>query len=173
MSRWGKEFNDKRNWKEYNEELVIRGEFYLYLEFRDEWFRELKRLNRSKKGGQFKFPKSLMMWLVVWKQMVDYRGLEGIVRKMAQLGLIPEYPDYTTIWHRIHADMPDLSPPAFSEAEIGTDGTGLKTRNAGEYRIFKYGEKEAKKKKHLVVVITADVKHKKLLCVDVRIEGKG
>jgi hypothetical protein len=97
----------------------------------------LKRLNSSKKGEQFKLPKSLMRWLIVWKQLVDYRGLEGIVRKMAQLGLIPGYPDYTIIWHRIHSDMPDLSPSSFSEAEIGTDGTDLKTRNAGEYRIFK------------------------------------
>ncbi|MEM0140872.1 MAG: IS5/IS1182 family transposase, partial [Thermoplasmatales archaeon] len=44
--------------------------------------------------------------------------------------------------------------------------------NAGEYRILKYGDNNARKK-HLVVVITADVKHKKLLCVTVRIEGKG
>ena len=25
MSRWGKTYKDNRNWKEYNEELVIRG----------------------------------------------------------------------------------------------------------------------------------------------------
>ncbi|MEM3907955.1 MAG: IS5/IS1182 family transposase, partial [Nitrososphaerota archaeon] len=49
---------------------------------------------------------------------------------------------------------------------------GLKTLNAGKYRIFKYGDNDARKK-HLVVVITADVKHKKLLCVTILIEGKG
>ena len=173
MREWGKKFIDRRNWREYNEQLVIRGEFYLDLSFRDEWFMELGKMNDSKRGGQFKFPKSLMKWLVVWKQMVDYRGLEGITRKISQLGLIPEHPDYTTIWYRIHAVKPDLSLPKFNEAEIATDGSGLKTRNAGEYRIFKYGDKDASRKKHLVVVITADVRRKKLLCVDVRIEGKG
>ena len=64
------------------------------------------------------------------------------------------------------------SLPSFREADAATDGSGLKTRNAGEYSIFKYGDKDARQK-HLVVVITADVRHKKLLCVDVRIEGKG
>ena len=173
MSRWGSKFVDKRDWKKYNEQLVIRGEFYLDLTFREEWFMELEKLNHSKKGGQFKFPGSLMKWLTVWKQLVDYRGLEGITRKLHQIGLIPGYPDYTTIWTRVHELVPEISLPSFSIAEIGTDGTGLKTRNAGEYRVFKYGDRDARQKKHLVVVITADVRRKKLLCVDVRIEGKG
>ena len=37
---------------------------------------------------------------------------------------------------------------------------------------YKYGDPGAERKRHLVVVITADVKHKKLLCVEVHIEGK-
>ena len=27
--RWGKKFKDKRNWKEYNEHLIRRGEYYI------------------------------------------------------------------------------------------------------------------------------------------------
>ncbi|MCW1311793.1 MAG: hypothetical protein QXJ93_02965, partial [Candidatus Rehaiarchaeum fermentans] len=46
---------------------------------------------------------------------------------------------------------------------VESDGTGLKTSNAGEYRQFKYGDPNAKRKKYLVVIITADVKKKKLL----------
>ncbi|MEM3908051.1 MAG: hypothetical protein QXZ17_14535 [Nitrososphaerota archaeon] len=69
--------------------------------------------------------------------------------------------------------MPEISlpRPRFDEAETATDGSGLKASNAGEYRILKYGDKDARKK-HLVIV-TADVRRKKLLCVTVRIEGKG
>ncbi len=32
--RWGKPYRDMRNWKEYNEELVIRGEILLRPGFR-------------------------------------------------------------------------------------------------------------------------------------------
>ena len=130
-------------------------------------------MNNGKMGGRFMFPNSLMKLFIVWKQLVDYRGLEGIARKLSYLGLIPKFPDFSTIWNRIHYSTQEISLPSYREAEVGSDGSGLKTRNAGEYRILKYGDPEAKQKKHLVVVITAGIRHKKLLCVDVRIEGKG
>ena len=34
---------------------------------------------------------------------------------------------------------------------IGIDGTGMQTNNAGFYRITKYGDPDAKRRKHLVV----------------------
>ena len=55
MSRWGSKFVDKRDWKRYNEQLVIRGEFYLDLSFMDGWNDELVNANRSKKGGSSSF----------------------------------------------------------------------------------------------------------------------
>ena len=87
--------------------------------------------------------------------------------------LIPTYPDYTTLWHRIHGLTPALKLPKFSDLELASDGTGMKTTNAGEYRIFRYGDPEAERRKHLVVVITADVRRKKVLGIEVHIEGKG
>ena len=36
MPRWGKPYKDKRNWKEYKEELVIRGKMFFYLDFADQ-----------------------------------------------------------------------------------------------------------------------------------------
>ena len=163
----------KRDWRAYNEELVVRGEFYLDFGFVTNWNRELAEMNKNKKGGQYKFPESFIKWETVWKQWVDYRGLEGIARTLAKHGLIPEYNDYTTIWHRVHDMIPEIKLPTDKELEVATDGSGLKTNNAGEYRVFKYGEEEKTKKKHLVVVITADIKHKKLLKVEAHIEGEG
>ncbi len=163
---------DKRNWKEYNEQLVVRGMFYLELEFVKNWNRELEEMNKGKRGGQYKYPESFIKWECIWKQWIDYRGLEGIARKLANLGLIPTYNDYTTIWYRVHNMIPEIKLPDEKEIEIASDGTGLKTDNAGEYRVFKYG-KESKKKKHLVVIITADLKHKKLLKIEAHIEGEG
>jgi len=79
----------KRDWRAYNEELVVRGEFYLDFGFVTNWNRELTEMNKNKKGGQYKFPKSFIRWEAVWKQWVDYRGLEGIARTLAKHGLIP------------------------------------------------------------------------------------
>ena len=63
--------------------------------------------------------------------------------------------------------VPEIELPTEKDLEVATDGSGLKTNNAGEYRVFKYGNKT--KKKHLVVVITADIKQKKLLKVEAQI----
>ncbi|EQD77166.1 transposase IS4 family protein [mine drainage metagenome] len=172
-ARWGKPYHDRRDWPRYNESLVVRGEFYLDLGPFRTWTQELATMNRGKRGGQYQIPNSFVRWLVIWKQLLDYRGLEGITRKLAELGLIPTYPDYTTIWHRIHGLTPTLKMPQYSELELASDGTGMKTSNAGEYRIFRYGDPEAKQRKHLVVVITADVKRKKVVGIEVHIEGKG
>lgn len=172
-ARWGKPYRDRRDWRRYNESLVLRGEFYLDLGPFRSWDQELARMNLGKRGGQYRIPESFVRWLVIWKQLVDYRGLEGITRKMAELRVIPTYPDYTTLWHRIHRLTPPLKLPKYSELEVASDGTGLKTSNAGEYRIFRYGDPDAKQRKHLVVVITADVKRKKVIGIEVHIEGKG
>jgi hypothetical protein len=35
--RWGKPYDDNRDWVENNEQLVRRGEFYLSLDFIEQW----------------------------------------------------------------------------------------------------------------------------------------
>lgn len=172
-ARWGKPHHDKRDWPAYNESLVLRGEFYLDLRHLRNWSRELAAMNLGKRGGQFQVPESFVRWLVIWKQLVDHRGLEGMTRRMVQLGLIPRAPDYTTLWHRLHALTPEVRLPEYRDLEVASDGTGLKTTNAGEYRIFRYGDPDARQRKHLVVVITADVRRKKVIGIEVHIEGKG
>lgn len=59
------------------------------------------------------------------------------MRKMAALRWTPTSPDYTILCHRIHGLVPALKMPKYSEFKLATDGTGLKTSNAGEYRIFR------------------------------------
>ncbi|EQD30497.1 transposase ISC1058, partial [mine drainage metagenome] len=172
-ARWGKPYRDHRDWPSYNEALVVRGEFYLDLGPFRTWKQELATMNRGKRGGQYRIPESFVRWRVIWKQLIDYRGLEGITRRMAQLGLIPTSADYTPLWHRIHGLIPAVKMPKYSDLELASDGTGLKTSNAGEYRIFRYGDPEARQRKHLVVVITADVRRKKGIGIEVHIEGTG
>lgn len=170
--RWGKKkAENKRDWVKTNEMYVVRGEFYLDFDFVVNWQRELEEMNRGKVGAPFKFPESFMRWQTVFHQFVDYRGLEGIARSLAKLRLIPKYDDYSTIWYRIHAIRPEITLPEYDDLDIGSDGSGLKTNNAGEYRVFKYGERKGRRK-CVVVIITAD-SHHKLLDVDAHIEGEG
>ena len=97
MSRWGKHYTDKRNWQQYNEELVIRGRMIFDLDFRDQWESELKNMNMGKRGSPYLFPESFMNLMMIWHQYLDYRGLEGMARSLVDLGIIPYYGDYTTV----------------------------------------------------------------------------
>lgn len=164
-------YKDHRDWKRYNEELVVRWAFFLDFSFVDNWDKELTRMNKGKRGGQYLFPDSFMRWLAVWHQLVNYRGLEGVARKLVDIGAIPYYEDFSTAWHRIHDYVPEIKLPNFKTLNPSTDGTGMRARNGGRYLEMKYGRKG--KDKYIVVVLTTDAKRKKLLGIDAHVEGEG
>ncbi|MGC9124229.1 MAG: hypothetical protein ACP5IB_09245 [Thermoplasmata archaeon] len=87
-----------------------------------------------------------------------FEGLEGIARKIADYEIIPYFSDYTTLWRRIHDFKPELYKPEYKKIEVASDGSELKTKNAGTYLLDKYGSR--KKSKYIVFVITSDVRTK-------------
>ena len=46
----------KRNWKEYNERLVKRGEIFISIDFIKNWKKELEKMNKNKKGISYQYP---------------------------------------------------------------------------------------------------------------------
>lgn len=60
---------NKRNRKEYNEELVVRGEFYFDFDFSDNWNRGLDEMNRNKNGRPYRFSKLFIMLEMAWHQL--------------------------------------------------------------------------------------------------------
>ncbi|MEM3290966.1 MAG: hypothetical protein QW046_05565 [Candidatus Micrarchaeaceae archaeon] len=89
---------------------------------------------------------------------------------LAKYNLIPYFGDYTTLWNIIHKINIKIIPE--NKEFVESDGTGLKTSNAGEYRQFKYIDTNEKKKKYLVVIITADVKKKLQYLEHIQREGQ-
>ncbi len=141
--RWGDVFVDDRDWGAYNEELVVRGNFYLDVDWVESWDRELEEMNRGKRGSPFEFPWSLIRLQGVWHQWVDYRGVEGITRKLAGYGLIPEFNDFSTINRRVNKIDLDFQLPREGEVDVSTDGTSTKMCNGGSHRERKYGRIES------------------------------
>lgn len=168
--RWGKKFIDKRNWIEYNEELVVRGEFLLDMKWVKSWDKELEEMNKGKVGAPFQFPESLIKLQAVWNQWVDNRGLEGITRKLCEHKIIPAYNDFTTIFRRVKKTAIEFELPKEGTVFAATDGSGFKTGNNGTHMERLYGRK---RKKYIKVVITANPMTKDLLKCDVSIEGEG
>jgi hypothetical protein len=167
--RWGKKRTFVRNWKEYNEELVRRGTFYLGLEWVKNWNKELAEMNENKVGRPFKFPESLIKLQAVWQQFVDYRGVEGITRSVYELGGLPAYNDFSTVNRRVNKLTITFDFPANKNIYVACDGSGMKLNMSGEYFYEKYGDG---KKKFIKVTISANPFDKDIYKVDVSLEGE-
>ncbi len=168
--RWGKKRKDNRDWEKENEKGVVRGEFLFDLDFVLSWDKELAEMNKGKKGAPFQFPESFIEWLAVLSQWISNRGLQGVTRRFRVFGLIPKEADYSTISIRVNKIDTSFELPKEGNISVSTDGSGMKMTNRGDYKETKYGDG---KKKFLKVTISADPYKKKLLDIDVCVDGEG
>jgi hypothetical protein len=160
--------SEGRNWQEYNESLVKRGEMYLTFDFIENWDRDLEELNRGKLGRNYAYPwafiELLMLIHVIFH--LPYRQLEGFLRGLSKL--VPEIKptDYTNIWRRGTKMKLDLSETILSSDEpvvIAVDSTGIKVTNRGEWMREKWRIHRGWIKVHLAV----DVKTKQIVAIEV------
>ena len=167
---WGKKRKDMRNWPVYNEELVARGKFLLDLKWIESWDKELKKMNKGKKGKPFEFPESLIKLQAVWNQWVGVRQVEGMTRILFLIAKLPDFNSYSTVNRRIRKINTSFQLPKHGFCSVSTDGSGMKMHNPGEYRQIKYG---GKKRRWLEVVISANPLTKDLLDMEVSIDREG
>jgi len=151
--RWGPKYQDKRNWKEYNEQLVKRGEFYINPVFLETWQIELITMNEGKVGQPYQYPRSLIEFLAVLKSKgFDYRSLEGIMRALSKrLGPFPVI-SYSQIRRRILALSLSFKQST-SRLIVGIDGSGIKVSNRGEWMRHKWNVRRG----WIKVVILGDI----------------
>jgi len=156
----------KRNWKEYNESLVRRGELLFDTDFLSGWSRELGKMNEEKEGARYRYPDSLMSMLAaIHAYLLPYRELEGFVRMFSGHVEGLKVPDYTTMWWRVSRINVDLDPGVDPDEDvtIAVDSTGIKVSNRGEWIRHKWMLKRGFIKVHLAV----DVKTGKILSMEV------
>jgi hypothetical protein len=156
---------DNRNWKECNDQLVRRGEFYLDLECVKNWHRELRQMNRKKSGAPYKYPESFILFASVIYSFfhIPYRQLEGFIGKLGTFvpGLISA--DYTTLHRRISKLALQIPIPD-DDVVVAVDSTGMKVTNRGEWMREKHGRV---RRGWLKVHVAVDVESKKLLSIEV------
>jgi hypothetical protein len=128
-----------RNWKNYNESLVKRGEILLDFDVIDNWNTELIEMNKNKEGRKFVYPDSFIKLLGYMRAYfhLPYRQTEGVVREHAS-NTLPSIPDYSNISRRINRldikislDDADKSNLHADNFVIAIDSTGLKVTNRG------------------------------------------
>lgn len=133
QNRWKSKYVDKRNWKVYHEELILQGEFFFDLDFLENWYDDLREMNKGKRGSPYIYPDSLFFWLSPLYSFLSSRKLEGVMNKLSKF--IPKLLscDHSTIIARLN--QMDLVPE-FDRTKayrIATDSIGNKLTNRGEY----------------------------------------
>jgi len=154
MRRWGKEYVDRRNWKEYNESLVRRGEVLLDFDLLDEWGEELRKANQRKVGAPFRYPEAFMRLLAYLHVLfhLPFRQEEGFVKSLSKYvdGLKP--PDWSTIWERTKSlDMKLDGVRTDEPISVAIDSSGIKVSNSGDWMRKKWKVKRGYLKIHLAV----------------------
>ena len=158
----------QRNWQEYNESLVKRGEMYLTFDFLESWEKDIEKLNQDKLGRRYAYPWSFIELLMLIHVIfhLPYRQLEGFLRKLSEL--IPEIrpTDYTNIWRRgtkLNINLPDTISASDEPAVIAVDSTGIKVTNRVEWMREKWKVHRGWIKVHLAV----DVTTKEIVAIEV------
>ena len=164
--RWGKEFKDKRNWKVYHEELIIRGEFFFNFDFLENWNKELALMNKNKVGRPYEYPDGLFHWLSPMYNFLDSRKLEGAIRKLAYYIPRLQACDHSTIIERLNKLEPTLDVDKSKKYRVAVDVTGNKLSNRGEYIRHKWKVSRG----WIKVSIVIDRFTKELLDVQVALE---
>jgi len=166
--RWGEKYEDKRNHKEVHAELLRRYEIYLDVDWVDTWESELIEMNAGKKGAPFEYPNSMIKYQSLLVEKFSTRGAEAITRKLEEFKLVPKCNDHATIHRRVLKMALKFAIPKGIEIHEGTDGSGFKMTNAGEYFQDKYG-KARRKFARVIITATKD----DILAVEVVVNEKG
>ena len=153
-----------RNWKEYNEKLVRRGELYISLDFLKEWDRELDEMNRNKIGRPFIYPENFMYFLAfIHIAFLPFRQIEGFLRKLSEFIPKIKSADYSTICKRLKKLDVNLPENLGRDIVVAVDSSGMKVTNRGEWIRNKWRIRKGWIKVHIAV----DVKTKKLLALEI------
>lgn len=134
--RWGEKQIDTRDWKVYNEELVMRGYFYINPRFLKTWNEEIKEMNASKIGQPFMYPGSMIEFLAILQPKFDVRALEGIMHALSEAHYQFPVISYSQISRRLNAldlTFPVQNDNIIFDDVVGCDGTGIKVSNRGEW----------------------------------------
>ncbi|MCX6821909.1 MAG: IS5 family transposase [Candidatus Aenigmarchaeota archaeon] len=164
-----------RNWKEYNEQLVRRGEALLDFDFLKGWGVELKEMNAGKRGKPYDYPLSYIRFLafIYVAFNLPYRQLEGFIRAMIRLNPRLEKPDHATIHRRVmklNLNLSDSLKKPGKPITIAVDASGIKVTNRGDW-IRKKWKKE--KRGFLKIHFAVDTKKRRIISMEVTDERTG
>jgi len=154
----------KRDWKQYNKQLINRGNLNFWVTKKSLKFWKAKK--KKKAGRPFTYSDEAIkaMLMVRFKYQLPLRELEGLFQFLSNLMDIPKVPSYTQVCRRMRAiELPEELISKSKVTDLVLDATGLKVYGEGEWCKKRYGGKSKWVKLHVGI----DPKNGKLLMAEV------
>lgn len=152
-----------RDWGKYDENLVTRYEIMFPFYVFEHWYELLEEDNRNART-RYKAPLMFNEFLAFLYAFFTYRGIEGILRSLHRMGIIPVYLDYKTIHLRLRKMKLEFEKVR-DEIELVSDGTGISVEQGGRYIRARYGGKG--RGKFLKVVVHVDAESMRVVKAEV------
>lgn len=159
----------KRDWKQYNKQLINRGNLNFWVTEKSLKFWKAKK--KKKAGRPFTYSNEAIqaMLVVRFKYQLPLRELEGLFQFLAKLMNIPGVPCYTQVCRRMRSiELPENLMDKKHVTDLVLDTTGLKVYGEGEWCAKRYGGKSKWIKLHVGI----DQKSGKLVLAEVTQEHK-
>jgi len=144
----------KRDWHKYDENVIMRYTLMFPFYVFEHWWDLLAEENRYAKKT-YKAPKEFNEFLAFLHLFLPYRAIEGVLRALERLKIIPTSLDYSTIWERVR-NMNIKFPEANDQLEVIADATGISTNKGGQYIIAKWGKTRDSKFLKIEIVMDKD-----------------
>ena len=123
-----------RDWSEYNQKLVKRGEFLINPEFLSTWKGEIKEMNIGKVGEPYFYPKSMVEFSAYLHcKGLAYRQCQGVLQGISN-NYKYQFPviSYTQICRRVNSLKINFETVE-ENLVVAIDGSGEKVSNRGEW----------------------------------------
>jgi hypothetical protein len=147
----------KRNWKEYNRQLVQRGSLTFFIDHKI-LNAKLKRSGKNGRPQEFSDPFIVMVMMVKIHFRLTYRSLEGFMKYLANLNKWNcSIPSYSLVCKRatsIKNALPPLSKCHCST--ILVDASGAKVLGEGEWKVKIHGKQKRRKWVKVHIAIDAE-----------------
>jgi len=144
----------KRDWHKYDENVITRYELMFPFYVFQHWWELLAEENRNAKKT-YKAQKEFNEFLAFLHLFLPYRAMEGVLRALERLKIVPTSLDYSTIWERVR-NMNITFPEAGDQLEVIADATGISTTRGGQYIIAKWGKRRDSKFLKIEIVMDKD-----------------
>lgn len=154
----------KRDWKQYNKQLINRGNLNFWVTKKSLKFWKAKK--KKKAGRPFTYSNEAIkaMLMVRFKYQLPLRELEGFFQFLSKLMKIPKVPSYTQVCRRMRSiQLPEELINKNKVTDLVLDTTGLKVYGEGEWCKRHYGGKSKWVKLHVGI----DPKDGKLVIAEV------